>query len=500
MDALTFEAWPLPNPVRDALSRQGIVTPSEIQKQAIPLLLAGKDILGLVQNGCGKRLAFCLPLISLLDQEENRDKVGLILAPTPQLATQIAEVIKRLTAKMTGRWKPVLVIDEANAGFQEENLRKRPRLIVATPKRLSDHLASGIARLDNVKFVIMEEADQLLDQGEALGEIFSHIPPQRQTMLFCSNPSKDIKTFSEVFLQNPIQLEIAPQKLPELAPISNQDQDESGKFDALLKEIEKRPGNIIVFSRTKFRARRLAQRLFKSGHPTDCIHSDRSMNQKQNTVKAFQEGQFRVLVATDIAIGSIEIPNVAHVINYDIQTLPGALNERADSAQGQLFCLTPKDDGDWLEVQKILAEGGQARSLEIQKQKAQARENGEPSEFSRKKKLKNNHNKKKPRHERPLPSAPASTPNYGDEDDDSQIFFQPSVEEQLNQLDTIIKRKVRNQDPELQRQIQHARAAEKREYSGDNRSSVPNGNRRKKRPNGPNRGNRGNGNGNTFYP
>lgn len=505
MDATTtFEAWPLPNPVRDALSKQGIVTPTQLQEQTIPALLNGQDILGLAQNGTGKTLAFCLPLISLLDQDENRDKVGLILAPSNETATQITESIKRLTAKMTGRWKPVLVIDGPNAGMQEENLRKRPRVIVATPKRLSDHLATGIARLENVKFVVIEEADQLIaapEHTEHLDTIFENLPPERQTAIFSAANSDGLEALSNKYLNTPAKCEATSGELPALAAVTNNDQEENGKFDALIKEIEQRSGSIIVFCRTKFRARRLAQRLFKAGHPTDSIHSDRSQNQKQNTIKAFLEQQFRVLVATDIAIGSVEIEKVDHIINFDIQDIPEAVLTRAKSNEATLFALDLATPEEWQEVQKLLGEAGSARSAEIQKQKAAARENGERPERSRnnhKKKNKSPSSKRKPKTNSAPPYANGNIAY--DDDDDSQVFFQPSVEEQLNQLDSIVKRKNHRHDDEMKRQVQHARTAQRLEGNDDNfgnsyGASAP---KRHKRGRSNNGGNRGGNRGNSF--
>lgn len=493
MDATTtFETWALPNPVRDALTKQGIVTPTQIQAQTIPAALEGKDLLALASNGTGKTLGYCLSLVSLLDKAENRDKVGLVIAPCESSATQVHDIIKKLTSKMTGRWKPVLAIDTSDIGMQEENLRKRPRMIVATPERLLGHINNGIAKLENVKFVVMEEADRLLKMGHAdsLNSIIDALPSERQTMIFTSSIEKDVQAISDKYSQSPHCIESGKPHIPEtVAPVNTQEKEETGRFDALIKGIEEHEGTIIVFCRTKFRARRLAQRLFKAGHPTDCIHSDRSQNQKQNTIKAFMEGQFRVLVATDIAIGTIELEQINHLVNFDVQEFPAEYNALVTNKETMLAWVAPENTEQWQTLQKLLAEAASLRVAEIQKQKAIARENGELPEHPRKKKP---INKAPARNKSRAPLPPRqqnfeangnSAPSGQTVDEDSQVFFQPSVEEQLNQLDTLVKRKVRpsgNQD-------NYGNSAPRR------------GNNNRKKPNSNNRGGRGSGSGNGYH-
>lgn len=490
MDATTsFETWALPNPVKDALSKQGIVTPSKIQELVIPMALEGKDLLGHAINGTGKTLAFCLPLISLLDKDENRDKIGLVLAPTEDAALQVNDVIKKLTSKMTGRWKPVLVVDEKNIGAQEEGLRRRPRMIVATPDRLISHINSGIAKLDNVKFVVLEDADQIMaEHNDCIEDILGVIPSERQTMLFAGNIEKSLEELANKYLQSPERVEVTEASIPEtVAPASSND-DEPGRFDALVKQIEATEGGIIAFSRTKFRGRRLAQRLNKAGYPTDCLHSDRSNNQKQNSVNLFVEGQTRILICTDVVLGDVEIPEVKNLVNFDIQTMAEGFSSKATNVDA-LDWVKLETAQEWIELQAAIASAGKERIEEIKKQKAIARENGDLPERPRKKKGNKPQNKKKPR-----PSFNEDRqPNFDHLDDDSQIFFQPSVEEQLNQLDSIVKRKVKGGNPELKRQQQHARAAQRFESDEDNigNSISPSSPRRKKPRSGGNRGGRG---------
>lgn len=488
MDAVTtFETWSIPSPVRDSLSKQGIVTPTQIQQLTLDHSLAGSDLIGLASSGTGKTLGYSLSLISLLDKNENKDKSGLIIAPCEETATQVHNVIKKLTSKMTGRWKPVLAIDSemTDIGLQESNLRKRPRIIVATPKRLEAHIKSGIAKLENVKFLVMEDTDRIYDLGlsDSIDSIVQALPTERQTMIFTSNLENDVNDISKALTTDAKMIEAGNQPIPEV--VATTEKEEPGRFDALLKGLEAHTGTTIVFCRTKFRARRLAQRLFKAGHPTDCIHSDRSQNQKNNTIKALGEGQFRVLVATDIAIGSVELESITHLVNFDVQEFPSEYLELVSNKDDVLAWVNPETSEQWLALQKVIAAAAAERVAEIQKQKAIARENGElPQRPKPKKKQARPQAKHKPRPQNVQTQSGEvngnAMPAVYDEDEDSQIFFQPSVEEQLNQLDTIIKQKVRPKTNAAYGNVNHKRT------------------NHKKRPNTANRGPRGNGNGNGY--
>ena len=488
MDAVTtFETWSIPSPVRDSLSKQGIVTPTQIQQLTLDHSLAGSDLIGLASSGTGKTLGYSVSLISLLDKNENKDKSGLIIAPCEETATQVHNVIKKLTSKMTGRWKPVLAIDSemADIGLQESNLRKRPRIIVATPKRLEAHINSGIAKLENVKFLVMEDTDRIYDLGlsDSIDSIVQALPTERQTMIFTSNLENDVNDISKKLTIDAKTIEAGNQPIPEV--VATTEKEEPGRFDALLKGLEAHTGTTIVFCRTKFRARRLAQRLFKAGHPTDCIHSDRSQNQKNNTIKALGEGQFRVLVATDIAIGSVELESITHLVNFDVQEFPREYLELVSNKDDVLAWVNPETSEQWIALQKVIAVAAAERVAEIQKQKAIARENGElPQRPKPKKKQARPQAKHKPRQQNVQTQSGEvngnAMPAAYDEDEDSQIFFQPSVEEQLNQLDTIIKQKVRPKTNAAYGNVNHKRT------------------NHKKRPNTGSRGPRGNGNGNGY--
>lgn len=488
MDAApTFEAWSIPSPVKDSLSKQGIVTPTQIQRLTLEQSLAGNDLIGLASTGSGKTLAYSLSLISLLDKDENKDNSGLVIAPCEQTATQVHSIIKKLTSKMTGRWKPVLAIDgeSADIGLQESNLRKRPRIIVATPKRLEAHINNGIAKLDSVKFLVMEDTDQIYNLGfsDSIESILKSIPSERQTMIFTSSLENEVSDMTKKLTNEATTIEAGKEPIPEV--LTTNEKEEPGRFDALLSGLEQHTGTTIVFCRTKFRARRLAQRLFKAGHPTDCIHSDRSQNQKNNTIKALLEGQFRVLVATDIAIGTVELESITHLVNFDVQEFPAEYLELVTNKDNVLAWVNPETSEQWKSLQKIIAAAASERVAEIQKQKAIARENGELPVRPRAKKKSARPN---PKHKQ-RPQSPSNTIEVNgnaaaaayDDEDDSQIFFQPSVEEQLNQLDTIIKQKVRPKTNAAYGNVVHKRS------------------NNKKRPNSGSRGPKGSGNGNGYY-
>lgn len=365
MEAISdFSSLTLPNAVKDALQKQGISTPTPIQAQAIPFALLGRDVVGLAQTGTGKTLAFCLPLITALDRAENQDATALILAPTREIAIQVTEVIKGLTSEMKGRWAPLLVIGGVGMQPQIDGLAKKPRLIVATPGRLVDHMREGAAKLDSVSFLVLDEADRMLDMGFApqLNEILRGLPAQRQTMLFSATFPREISEIASKYLRSPERIEVGAghSKVVDTVTQVVKEMKEDEKFQALLDALNEREGTIIVFVRTKHRTERIAKQLEKKGHSAGRIHGDRSQSQRQNTLNQFKEGTIRILVATDIAARGIDVANVAHVVNYDIPNVPEEYihrigrTGRAGATGDALTFVTPEVVEEWYEIQKLI--------------------------------------------------------------------------------------------------------------------------------------------------
>ncbi|MBY0517224.1 MAG: DEAD/DEAH box helicase [Bacteriovoracaceae bacterium] len=365
MDALTsFDTLDLPIPVKKALEHSNISIPTEIQAQAIPHAMLGKDIIGLAQTGTGKTLAFCLPLVTLMDKNGDNNDCALILAPTREIAIQVTEVIKHLTLKMTGRWHPVLVIGGVGMQPQIDGLSRKPRFIIATPGRLVDHMGEGHAKLDNVRYLVLDEADRMLDMGFApqLNQVLKGVPKERQTMLFSATFADEVADISKKYLINPVRVEVGPGHSVPIDTITQEsmEMEEEDKFEALTKIIAEREGTVIVFTRTKYRTEKLARQLDKNGITSGRLHGDRSQSQRQTTLRAFKEGEFRVLVATDIAARGIDVPEVAYVINYDIPHVPEEYihrigrTGRAGATGTAISFLTPEVREEWRAILKLV--------------------------------------------------------------------------------------------------------------------------------------------------
>jgi superfamily II DNA/RNA helicase len=365
MDALTsFDSLELPIPIKKALAHSNISVPTEIQAQAIPHAMLGKDIIGLAQTGTGKTLAFCLPLVTLMDRNGDNNDCALILAPTREIAIQVTEVLKHLTSKMTGRWHPVLVIGGVGMQPQIDGLKKHPRFIVATPGRLVDHMREGHAVLDNVKFLVLDEADRMLDMGFApqLNEVLRGLPRERQTMLFSATFPNEIADISKKYLKDPVRVEVGPGHSTPIETIKQEtrEMEEEDKFGVLMELINGCEGTMIVFTRTKYRTEKLARQLDKNGISAGRLHGDRSQSQRQTTLKAFKDGEIRILVATDIAARGIDVPEVGHVINYDIPHVPEEYihrigrTGRAGASGHAIAFLTPEVREEWRAILKLI--------------------------------------------------------------------------------------------------------------------------------------------------
>jgi ATP-dependent RNA helicase RhlE len=306
----------------DALVELGIVQPTAIQEQAIPVAMRGSDLIGIAQTGTGKTLAFAAPIIEKLRRTGGN---ALILAPTRELALQIEEVIRVLASKLKPRITTAVLIGGAPIYRQTSILRTRPRLIIATPGRLQDHINQGNVSLANTETLIMDEADRMLDMG-FLGQIeriIGHLPSVRQTLLFSATMSSSIRTLTENYLTNPIIIEIAPQgTAAELIDQHICYVDRTRKSDVLHDLLGQHTGPTLVFSRTKHGASKLTRVLQDSGFDAAEIHADRSLGQRQQALHGFKTGRYRVLVATDVASRGIDVDDIALVVNYDLPDAP----------------------------------------------------------------------------------------------------------------------------------------------------------------------------------
>lgn len=304
----------------DVLSRLRFTTPTPIQHQCIPAALEGKDIVGIAQTGTGKTLAFGIPMIQLLGQNKGQ---GLILLPTRELALQVNEVLQTLGHKFGLR--TAVVIGGASSFQQIQAIRRRPHIIVSTPGRLIDHLQNKNISLEKVKMIVMDEADRMFDIGflPQIKQILSVAPKERQTLMFSATMPQAIAEVAARFMKMPWRIEVAPAGTPAaqveqeifIAP-------KGVRVQLLDKLLTDTPGTVLIFSRTKHGAKRIAAQVRDMGHSAIEIHSNRSLAQRQAAMAGFKAGRYRVLVATDIAARGIDVENIALVVNYDLPDNP----------------------------------------------------------------------------------------------------------------------------------------------------------------------------------
>lgn len=323
-----FAALGLSPSILKTLEQLGFETPTPIQAKAIPHVLSGRDLMGLAQTGTGKTAAFGLPLIEHLfaNRVAPMPKItrSLILAPTRELVNQIAEVLKSFVKRTP--LKVVTAVGGASINVQINNLFRGVDVLVATPGRLLDLIERKAVRLDQAKFLVLDEADQMLDLGFIipLKKIAKHLPKERQTMLFSATMPKEIAELSTAYLHNPVRVEVNPSgrtadKVTQHIHFVAQ-KDKSAKLKELLA---RDPADLsMVFSRTKHGAEKILKVLLEAGHKAESIHGNKSQSQRDRAIKAFRDGVVNVLVATDVAARGIDIPGVTHVYNFDLPDVP----------------------------------------------------------------------------------------------------------------------------------------------------------------------------------
>lgn len=334
--ALTnFESLGVSKQIVATLTALGIETPTPIQAQAIPLLLEGRDLIGLAQTGTGKTAAFGLPLIERLLAEnirpDNRTTRSLILAPTRELVNQIAANLKTF---VKGRpLKINLVVGGVSINKQQLQLEKGTDILVATPGRLLDLVARRAIGLTTVRFLVLDEADQMLDLGfvHDLRKISKMVPKKRQTMLFSATMPKAIADLAADFLTDPVKVEVTPpgKAADKVEQYVHFVAGKGDKTEILRKSLLENPdGRSIVFMRTKHTAEKLMKHLDNIGFSVASIHGNKSQGQRERALKGFRDGEIKTLIATDVAARGIDIPAVSHVYNYDLPEVPDAYVHR----------------------------------------------------------------------------------------------------------------------------------------------------------------------------
>ena len=329
--ALThFSELGLAEPVLRALTEEGYESPTPIQAQAIPHLTAGRDLLGTAQTGTGKTAAFVLPILHALASEEGRSHpvprapTSLILAPTRELAAQIAESVRTYGRHV--RLRTATVVGGVKPGPQIRSLSRGVDVLIATPGRLLDHYGSGALKLDRIRTIVLDEADQMMDLGflPAIRRILAALPKDRQTALLSATMPKQIRALAHDFLTDPAEISVAAVSRPiERIEQSLVRVPQAAKPGALIKLLnETGGGRAIVFSRTKHGADKIARKLEQARIPSAAIHGNKSQNQRTRALNAFKSEQPPVLVATDIAARGIDIDDVELVVNFDLPNVP----------------------------------------------------------------------------------------------------------------------------------------------------------------------------------
>ncbi len=324
-----FDRFGLNKYVRRGIRTAGFETPRPIQAATIPAVLDGHDVLGLAQTGTGKTAAFGLPLLDRLLKGRRQGPRALILAPTRELATQIAAEI-RLLAKFT-RLKVITIYGGVAMRNQVNLLRQNPDIIVGCPGRVLDLLQQGVLPLNRVETFVLDEADHMFDMGflRDIRKIISALPEQRQNLLFSASMPKDIRHLADDLLSSPHVAELANAAPPATIDHAVVLVGERRKRDLLQYVLDRKDcDSAIVFTRTKHRARRLAEQLGKAGYRAVGLQGNLSQNQRDRAMHGFRTRRYNILVATDIVARGIDVSGVSHVINFDVPNTPEAYTHR----------------------------------------------------------------------------------------------------------------------------------------------------------------------------
>jgi ATP-dependent RNA helicase RhlE len=324
----SFQDFSLADPIQRALREENYVTPTPIQAQTIPIALTGRDIVGIAQTGTGKTAAFALPILNRL--LENRIKVlpkaarVLVLSPTRELSGQILESFNAYGRHI--RLSSALAIGGVPMGRQVRSVLGGVEVMVATPGRLLDLVQSNAFRLNQVEFLVLDEADRMLDMGfiNDIRKIVAKLPVKRQTLLFSATMPKDIAELAEQMLRTPARVAVTPvSSTAERVTQRIIQVDHSGKAAFLAQLLKQEPvDRALVFTRTKHGADKVVKGLAKAGIAANAIHGNKSQNHRERVLAAFRSGEIRTLVATDIAARGIDVDGISHVVNFDLPNVP----------------------------------------------------------------------------------------------------------------------------------------------------------------------------------
>ncbi|HZP74777.1 MAG TPA: DEAD/DEAH box helicase [Pseudolabrys sp.] len=325
----SFNEFGLVEPILRALTEEKYVTPTPIQAQTIPLVLARRDVIGIAQTGTGKTAAFALPILHHLVSNRRRPERKacrvLVLSPTRELSGQISDSFRAY-----GRHIRPLSVQLAIGGVpinrQVRSMAHGAEVLVATPGRLIDLVAQRAVRLDQIEILVLDEADRMLDMGfiHDIRKIVAMLPKERQTLFFSATMPQEITALANQMLRDPAKVSVTPQATTAERVSQRVILTERAAKGALLAEVLKTEtiDRVLVFTRTKHGADKVVRGLVKAGFPAEAIHGNKSQNQRERALSAFRNGSIRTLVATDIAARGIDVDGVSHVVNYDLPNVP----------------------------------------------------------------------------------------------------------------------------------------------------------------------------------
>ena len=319
----TFEELNIPPLILQAISNMGFEEPTPIQEMTIPIAMMGRDLIGRAQTGTGKTAAYGIPLIDKCEVESEYIQ-GIVITPTRELAMQVAEELNKIGQNKRIRSIPIYGGQEIDR--QIRALKNRPQIIVGTPGRLMDHMRRRTIKLQQIKMVVLDEADEMLNMGfkEDIEEILKQAPAERQNLLFSATMPLHIQTLAREFMNNPELIHIDPREVT----VANTEQQyietpEKMKLDVLCRLLDiQNPDSAIVFGRTKRRVDEIAEALSKRGYSAEGIHGDLSQNMRDTVMRKFRTGTVDVLVATDVAARGLDITGVTHIYNFDVPQDP----------------------------------------------------------------------------------------------------------------------------------------------------------------------------------
>jgi len=391
-----------------ALNHMNYTKPTPIQAAAIPVAIEGRDIMGSAQTGTGKTAAFAIPLVQhILSNEKG---TALVLTPTRELGKQVMDVIHQLTQS---RIQTAFLIGGEPMQKQIKQLKRMPRIIVGTPGRINDHLERGLLKLNTCGFLVLDETDRMLDMGFSvqLERIFKYMPERRQSLMFSATLPRKILSMADQYLNNPERIAVGST----IEPAKNIKQsvirlEDGSKYTELVTQLSEREGSVIVFVKTKRGADRIAKKLDASGFKSEAMHGDLKQSRRERVLRNYRDAKFRVLIATDVAARGLDIPHIAHVINYDLPQVPEDYIHRIGrtaraGAKGEAVCfLSPKDHDKWHAIEQLMSpdkksEGGSTRPAGKGKGKGKGKGRGPKNKTrwstARKRKQKNVAAKKK---------------------------------------------------------------------------------------------------------